>query len=150
MHEGGSVSPNHMKSSKCECFVVVPVGLLFLMIIMQLMIFCLGMSLYFVVSRNLCILKATDVKVCLILLCTSGLHDVLFLISFFSIKNRSTSVPVLFTSIGILVEQVVLFAMLFKKVVLSSYTKSEECKNSYFYGFTHMCSICMRHRIPDV
>ena len=103
--------------------------LLLLIAVTQLIIFGLGIILYFVVSRDLCTLKTTDVKVCITLVSTSGLQAILFVVSFLLIKNHSTSIPVLFTTVGVLVEQLVLLMMLIKKAVVSSSAEKKQSKN---------------------
>ena len=131
---------------------LIPIGLLLLMIVTQLIIFGVGIILYFLVSRNLCALNTTDVRVCVTLVSTSGLHAILFFILFFSIKlknNHSTIIPFLMTTVGMLVQQIILLIMLLKKSIVS---EIKQYKNSCLYGYTHVCSTCIyiRLRAPDV
>ena len=62
--------------------------LIILVVLVQMVMFGLGMMLYLVVSRSFCEFKRSDVKVCLALVSTSGLSGILFLVSFFLIKDR--------------------------------------------------------------
>ena len=66
----------------------IVIALLFLIISVQMIMFGLGMIMYFLVSRDFCALKTTDVKACSTLVSTSGLHLVLFLFSFILIRNQ--------------------------------------------------------------
>jgi len=108
------------------------VTLLFL-IAAQTIMFSIGMILYFVVSRDFCAFKTTDVRVCLALISTSGLHAVLFVIFYFVI-NLDHSTSKLFTTIGALVEQLILLMMLLKKAVTSNSSQNRSCKKSRVYA----------------
>ena len=63
-------------------------------LVVQVLMFGLGLILYFLVSRNLCELRSIDIGVCLLLLSTSGLGAVLFVIT--SLFGTSNSVCISF------------------------------------------------------
>ena len=73
----------------------------------QMVIFSLGMILYFLSIKNFCEFKPINIRVCLALISTSGLNTLLFLISYS--LSGSTHIPALLSSVATLVEQLVLF-----------------------------------------
>ena len=89
--------------------------LLLIIIVVQMVMFGLGVALYFLASRNLCEFRTIDVGVCLMLVSTSGLGAVMFVMSYFFATNDSTCIPFLLTSVGTLVQQLILLIMLLKK-----------------------------------
>ena len=116
--------------------------LIFVLVVAQILVFGIGMILYLMVSRSFCELKRTDVKVCLALVSTAGLSDVLFMISFFLIKDHSTSIPLLLTAIGTAVEHLLLLVTLCKKAITSSSVNISSCKNSCLRGCVYIkCKI---------
>ena len=112
--------------------------LVILVFLVQMVMFGAGMLLYLMVSRSFCEIKRTDVKVILALVSTSGLSAVLFLVSFFMIKDRSTSVPLLVTSVGILAEQLLLLILLCKKAITLSGEEISTCKTSCLHRCVHV------------
>ena len=120
-----------------------------LMVVAQMFMFGIGIILYLMVNRSSCELKRTDVKVCLALVSTAGLSSVLFIISFFSIKDHSTSIPLLLASIGAVMEQLLLLITLCKKAIISSAVKINSCKNSCLQGCVHINSdLCKINVLP--
>ena len=106
-------------------------GLLFILVILlslaiavQLVLFAFGMILYLLVTRNSCEFKTIDFKVCLALISTSGLNTVLFLTSYFLVQ--STGIPFLLSSVGTLVEQLVLLIISSVKVTRAVTSNSTE------------------------
>ena len=82
------------------------IALLSLVIAAQMITFSLGMILYFLINKNFCEFKTTNIRVCLALISTSGLNTVLFLVSY--PLSGSTNIPILLSSIATLTEQFVL------------------------------------------
>ena len=99
-------------NSEGSLFILVI--LLSLAIAVQLVLFAFGMILYLLVTRNSCEFKTIDFKVCLALISTSGLNTVLFLTSYFLVQ--STGIPFLLSSVGTLVEQLILLIISSVKV----------------------------------
>jgi len=112
--------------------------LIILVVLVQMAMFGIGMILYLMVNRSFCEFKRTDVKMCLALVSTSGLSGVLFLVSFFLIKDHSTTVPLLLTSVGILTEQLFLLILLCKKVITSSSEDISSCKTLCLHRCAHV------------
>jgi len=123
------------KGSFLALFVV-----LLAVLLAQVLMFGLGLILYFLINRNLCEFRSIDVGVCLLLLSTSGLGAVMFVMSYLFVSSKSTCIPFLFTSVGTLLQQVILLMMTSRKIVKSSAGVSN-CKNSCM----HACKF-MRYR----
>ena len=82
------------------------ITLLSLIIAAQMIIFSLGLILYFLSNKNFCEFKTINIRVCLALISTSGLNTLLFLMSYS--LSGSTHIPILLSSIATVLEQFVL------------------------------------------
>ena len=102
--DGGYCTPKISDNTTQSSWQII-VLLLALAILAEVIMFDVGMMLYLMISRSFCHLKTTDVQVCSELMSTSGLSGILFLVSFFLIKDDSSSVPLLLTSFGTVAEQ---------------------------------------------
>jgi len=144
--EGGYCSTEFGDKTKGSWLALI--ALLLIIIFVQMLLFGIGVVLYFLISRNTCEFRTIDVGVCLLLVSTSGLGAVMFVISYFFESSKSTCVPFLLTSVGTLVQELILLIMSLKKVVQVSETNS--CKDSCLYGCTHVYGICIRHRVQGL
>ena len=119
--------------------------LLLLVVVVQALMFGFGVMLYFSISRNFCEFRSTDIGVCLLLLSTSGLATLMFLLSYLLNESNSTSIPFLLTSVEAVVRQLILLMITSRKVIKGS--SCERVKTTY----THVCTcVCERHRVNEL
>ena len=87
-------------------------------IILQYIIFAVGLALYFLVSKNCCAMKSTNFRVTMVLAATIGLHIILLIILIIAEVPFSILIPVVTSSS--LVEQLILLIVFLssKKVLL--------------------------------
>ena len=94
--------------------------LLFLVIVVQALMFGFGVILYFLISGNFCKFRSIDIGVCLLLVSASGFATVMFLFSYLLNKNNSTCIPFLMISVGTAVRQLILLIIISRKVIKGS------------------------------
>ncbi|XP_065900670.1 uncharacterized protein [Dysidea avara] len=102
---GGYCATNFAADHMTTSFVIFTI-LVSSTIVIQVVLFCIGMALYFMTTKNCCGNKIINVRVCFALVSTSGLNSIMYFISFSFI--RSTEIPFLLSSAGTLLEMLVL------------------------------------------
>ena len=91
--------------------VTVLYGMIGIFIILQCIIFAVGLILYFLVSKKCCATKSTNFRVTMALVTTVGINLVLLIILTMAVQiPRSVLIPVV--SSGTLAEQLILLALL--------------------------------------
>jgi len=112
---GGYCATEYKDKTKGSLLALFAV--LLAVIVAQMLMFGLGLMLYFLINRNLCEFRSVDIRVCLLLLSTSGVGAMLFVMSSLCDTSKSMYIPFLLTSVGTLVQQLILLIISFKKVV---------------------------------
>ena len=99
-------------------YVTVVYGEYAMFIILQYITFAVGLTLYFLVSKNCCAVKSTNFRVTMVLVATVGIHIVLLIILIITEVQFTILIPAV-TS-GYLLEQLILLIVFLssKKVLL--------------------------------
>ena len=76
---GGYCATEYEDKTKGSLLALLVV--LMAMFVVQMLMFGLGLIQYFLINRNLCEFRSVDIRVCLLVLSTSGLSAILFVMS---------------------------------------------------------------------
>ena len=124
--------------------------LLLLVVIVQALMFGFGVILYFSISRNFCEFRSIDIGVCLLLLSTSGLATLMFLLSYLLNESNSTCIPFLVTSVETAVRQLILLMIISRKVIKDLSCAGVKNFREHLYACVHMCMYSNRHRVNEL
>ena len=102
--EGSYCAVNFLDSGTSIVIFITQLSLIF---VVQLITFGVGIFFYFLVTKNFCNWRSSDVRVSFILVSTAGLNALLFLISY-SVSGGSSGITFVASSIGTFAEQSVL------------------------------------------